>query len=140
MVLMFEKGTRGGISMISHRYAKANNEKVGYNPDSKSHIMYFDANNLYGWAMCKFVPIGNFKWCNPSDFDTKSIMKLCEDARIGYTFMVDLEYPEELHDRHNDYPFAPEKFTITHEMSSPYNRKLNSLANKTSSNDKKIYN
>jgi hypothetical protein len=64
MYLFIEKGLRGGNSMIAHRYAKANNKYLSdYNPDEKSsHIMYLDANNLYGWAMCQKLPYGDFKW------------------------------------------------------------------------------
>ena len=51
--LFIEKGMRGGISNITHRYAKANNKYMSeYNPERESsYIMYLDANNLYGWAM-----------------------------------------------------------------------------------------
>ena len=50
--LFIEKGTRGGISYIAHRYAKANNKCMqDYNTETKtSYITYLDANNLYGWA------------------------------------------------------------------------------------------
>ena len=59
-----ERGMRGGISMASKRYAKANNPLVdGYDPSKeKKYIMYLDANNLYGWAMIKPLPKSNFKW------------------------------------------------------------------------------
>ena len=53
MLLMVEKGTRGGICQAIHRYAKANNKYMkNYNKDIiSSYLMYLDANNLYGWAM-----------------------------------------------------------------------------------------
>ena len=59
-----EKGMRGGISIITHRYAKANNRYMkNYNPeDDTSYIMHLDANNLYGWAMIQPLPYGGFKW------------------------------------------------------------------------------
>ena len=53
MLLMFEKGIRGGITQAVHRYAKANNKYMGdlYNPEEESsYLQYLDANNLYGWA------------------------------------------------------------------------------------------
>ena len=56
-----EKGMRGGISYIAHRHAEANNKYMEiFDPEKESsYIMYLDANNLYGWAMCKSLPFGN---------------------------------------------------------------------------------
>ena len=63
MILFIEKGLRGGISYIAHRYAKANNKYLpDYNPElDDSYLMYLDANNLYGWAMSQPLPTGDFK-------------------------------------------------------------------------------
>ena len=64
MILMIEKGIRGGICQATHRYAKANN-KYKKNCDKKiksSYIEYLDANNLYGWAMSQKLPVNGFKW------------------------------------------------------------------------------
>ena len=64
MLLMIEKGIRGGTSMISNRYGKANNlymnEKYDSNKPTK-YIVYLDENNLYGWAMMQSLPVGDFK-------------------------------------------------------------------------------
>jgi hypothetical protein len=56
--LLFEESIRGGLSQISKRYAKANNKYLkSYNKNiEESHILYLDANNLYGYAMCCFLP------------------------------------------------------------------------------------
>ena len=64
MLLMIEKGIRGGISNAFKRYAKANNKFMKkYDPELKSSfIVYLDANNLYGWAMSKPLPVGEFDW------------------------------------------------------------------------------
>ena len=64
MPLFIEKGTRGGISMVSKRYAKANNPYVKEHNPSKptTYMQYLDANNLYGWTMSKTLPERGFKW------------------------------------------------------------------------------
>ena len=64
MLMLFERQVRGGISMITTRYAKANNKYMKEYDESKpdSFILYLDANNLYGWAMSQLLPVGDFKW------------------------------------------------------------------------------
>ena len=85
------------------RYAKANHKYLKYyNPSKPSkHIEFLDANNLYGWAMSKPLPYRNFKWLG------KDQLKNWID--MPCILEVDLEYPEELHDLHEEYPLAPEK-------------------------------
>ena len=123
--LFVERGLRGGISMESRRYCKANNPHLSdYTPQEEaSYIMYYDANNLYGWAMSQPLPVGNFAWCFV--FPTLHQIKSWRSNRkIGYILEVDLDYPEELHDEHNAYPLAPEKQAVPKEWMSPYQRAL----------------
>ena len=63
MLMMFEKGIRGGITHISKRYSEANNKYMeNYDPDKPSKfITYLDANNLYGWAMSQRLPTHGYK-------------------------------------------------------------------------------
>ena len=119
MFLFIEKGMRGGISYIANRYGKANNKYMkNYNPEEASkYIMYLDANNLYGWAMSQYLPTGGFKWLTEEEVD---LSKYNDESEKGLVLEVDLEYPEELHDLHNDYPLAPEKIKVTEDMLSPY--------------------
>ena len=111
MHLFFEEGIRGGISMITNRYAKANHKYVqGYDPEEESaYIQYLDANNLYGWAMSQPLPVGNFAWLNEDDIYTYT--KYPERIR-SCTLQVDLEYPKEVYDLHSDYPLAAETVTV----------------------------
>ena len=77
MLLMIEKGIRGGIYHAVHRYAKANNEYLKDYDESKesSYIQYLDANNLYGAAMSEKLPINGFKWVNDISRIDKKFVK-----------------------------------------------------------------
>ena len=107
MLLMVEKGIRGGVSMISNRYGKANNKYMGksfMDTMLSTYTVYLDANNLYGWAMSKPLPTHGFKWMKVSELETwKNHSCILE---------VDLEYPRSLHDLHSDYPLAPEQIEV----------------------------
>ena len=111
MLLMFEKGIRGGISIISNRYGEANNKYMGnsFNKNKPSkYLMYLDANNLYGCAMSEKLPTHGFKWLTGGEIE-----KIYENRhnlnKMPCILEVDLEYPKNLHDLHNDYPLCPEK-------------------------------
>ena len=78
-----------------------------YNPNEQSkQIIYLDANNLYGYAMCRYLPYKSFKWNNNEWRISDNILNIQSDNNIGYLFNVDLEYPQELHDKNNDYPLC----------------------------------
>ena len=123
--LFIENGLRGGIS-ISHRHAQANNPYVsGYDPSKdKSYIMYLDANNLYGWAMSQPLPTHEFDWLTEKEIKSIDFTKVKDDADEGYILEVNLEYPEEIHDQHADYPLAPEHIQVTPDMLSPYAKSI----------------
>ena len=125
MHLFVERGIRGGISMVSKRYAKANNPLVSDYDESKpnSYIMYLDANNLYGWAMSKALPKSRFKWKRVM-LTEEEILNKKENAKKGWILEVDLEYPEDLHKEHNSYPLAPEKKVVKKENMSDYQNNL----------------
>ena len=110
ILLMFERCIRGGISMISNRYGKANNKYMGrsFNKNEPSkYLMYLDANNLYGCALSMKLPTHGFKWLTGGEIE-----KFYENRhnlnKTPCILEVDLEYPEKLHDLHNDYPLCPE--------------------------------
>lgn len=122
MFQFIEKGMRGGISYIANRYGKANNKYMKeYNDKEPSkYIMYLDANNLYGWAMSQCMPTGGFRWMKDKEIDKINLAKYKKDSNKGLILEVDLEYPEELHDLHNDYPLGPEKVKVNEDMLSNY--------------------
>ena len=122
--LFIGKGLKVGISYIAKRYAKANN-KYTENYDlikPSTFITYLDTNNLYGWARSEYLPYGGFEWLkNVDEFDVNSIN---EKSEIGYFLEVDLEYPDKLHELHNNYPLAPEKLAVSSNMLSKYCKEI----------------
>ena len=125
MYLFIEKGMRGGISTEMQRYAKASNPYLhDYDPDKEtSYILYLDANNLYGWAMSQPLLVGNFRWMRKMPTE-KQIMSWQGKRKTGFILEVDLEYPQELHDKHNSYPLAPETTQVPEDWNSPYQKEL----------------
>ena len=107
MLLMVEKGIRGGVSMISNCYRKANKEYMGNRFDDKEpskYIAYLDAKNLYGLAMSKPFPTHGFEWMKKSELETWELNSCILE--------VDLEYPRSLHDLHSDYTLASERVKV----------------------------
>ena len=122
--LFIEKRMLGGISMVSKRHAKANNPLVdGYGTEKlSSYILYLDANNICGWAMSLYLPTGEFRWVDDRQHLAKTIAEQPADGPEG--FMVDLEYPENLHKAHNAYPLAPERMVVQKKWMSEYQHNL----------------
>ena len=107
MLLMIESGIRGGFATISHRHDKANNEymKAELDPVKESKfISYLDTNNLYDWAMSKQLPTSGFEELTDDELD--------DWEHLSGILEVDLDYPEDVHDLHNDYPLASERVKI----------------------------
>ena len=112
---MIEEGVRGGICHAVNRYAHANNHYMKDYDKRKesSNIQYLDANNIYGAAMSKKLPIKGFKWLDDIErIDEEFIKEYNEINDKGYVIEADLDYPQELHDLHSDMPFLPERMVI----------------------------
>ena len=115
MFLIYEKGIRGSICNKVHSYAEANNKYMkNYDKNKESSfLMYVDANNLYGWAMSKKLPVEKFKWVGDlSMFTEDFIENYDEESDVGYLLVVDIEYPKKLRMLHSDLPCLPEKIKI----------------------------
>ena len=121
--LFIEKRLRGRISYIAKRHSKANNEYcLDYDKNKPStFISYLDMNNLYGWSVNEYLPYCRFEWLK--NIDKFDIMSISDKSPIGHFLEVDLEYPEELNELHNDFPLAPEKYTVSNDMLSKYCKK-----------------
>ena len=120
--MFFEQGMRGGVSYINKRYSKANNK---YCPDYdkekfEKYFIYLDMNNLYGCAMSQYLPYANFKWVKNIDKIKQKLMNIKSNSSTGYILEVGLEYPQKLHDVHNDYSLAPEKINMPKEWLFKY--------------------
>lgn len=137
---MVESAKRGGMTQVSHRYIKANNKYLDDFDESKpsNYLQYIDANNLYGLAMSMKLPLDGYKW--KDDLTLDDIINY-ENGDKGYFVKVDLEYPDDLHDLHSDYPLAPEKLAVKAEWLSEYQqqvyRKENNLKTKQKIKDEK---
>ena len=115
MLLMIEKGIRGGIYHSVYRLAKASNKymKIYDKNNESSYIIYMDANNLYGYAMSKKLPVDGFEWVEDlSTIDEDFVKNYDEDSDVGYFIEADVEYPKKLHTLHSDLPFLPERMKV----------------------------
>ena len=112
MFRFFERQIRGGVSSVFHRLSWANNKFMkDFDPTQPSKfIVYLDANSLYPTAMMQPLPVGGFKWL--SEEKLKQWEKIVDSMGFGCVLEVDLEYPAELHDFHNDFPLAPELMEV----------------------------
>ena len=105
MLLMVQKGIRGGICQAIHRYAKSNNKYMkNYDKNiESSYLMHLDANNLYGWAMPQKLPLNRFKWVKKlSKFHESFIKGYDENSDKGYFLEIDVKYPNNLFSLHKD--------------------------------------
>ena len=120
--LFIEKCMRSSISNICKRYALATNKYLKHYDRNKvsTFIMYWDVNNLYGWAMNQPLPISDFDFLTKKEIKNFDLSSVSENSSIGYILEVDFVYPDRLHVIHSDYPLAPEKIEISSAMLSEY--------------------
>ena len=109
MLLMLEKGIRGGICHSIHRYARANYKYMKDYNESKesSYLKYRDVNNLYDWVMSQKLPVNIFEQIEDTyQFNEDFIKNYNKESDEGYFLEIDVQYPEKLHELHNDYLFT----------------------------------
>ena len=115
MLLMVEKGIRGGICHSIYRYAKANNKCMkNYDKNKESpYIRYWDANELYGWAMLQDLRVNNLECIKDAFQFNEDFIKNCNKESDKVFFLeVDVQYFEKLHELHNDLQLLPERMKI----------------------------
>src|SRR5690606_20522972 len=148
LALEIQKNLRGGISMISRRYSKANNKYMNelYNPNEESsYIIMMDMNNLYGRAMIDYLPIGNFYYVKEEkikeynkniDKYINKLLKIKENNKYGYFICCDIEIKPELHDYLNDYSIVVNKDIGEYSPLMEYIIESNKIYHKTKFNFK----
>ena len=112
MLLTVEKDIRGGFSHAIHRYPEANNRymKDYHKNKESSYLKYWNVNNSYGWAMLQKLPVNKFERIkDTSQFNKDFIKNYNEESNEGYFLEVYVQYPEKLHEIHNDLPFLAER-------------------------------
>ena len=120
ILLMVQKGTRGGICHLLNRFAKANNKYMkNYDKDiESSYIEYLDANNFYGWAMSQKRLVNGFEWVEElSQFKEDFIKNYDEDSNKGYFLEVDVKCPKHLLGLHSDLSFYLKGITLKNVIS-----------------------
>ena len=122
MVVMVEKGIRGGLTQVVKRHAIANHKYLpSYGSTKKSvFLQNLDAKNLYGYAMSQKVPLDGYEWDNIEKFTSYFVKNYDVNGDKGYLLEVDVEYSKELHGAHDDLPFLPER---RYKISKRHNQK-----------------
>ena len=64
---------------------------------------------MYSWTITQCLPYGDFKWLYKKEIDKFCLNSIGENSSDEYILEADLEYLDELHELHNNYPLAPEK-------------------------------
>ena len=84
--------------------------------EPSKYIMYLDANNLYDQAMRQYLRYSKFKWLNQNEIDKFCLNSIGENSLVGSILEVDLDYIDEFHELHNEYPLVPETFEISRQI------------------------
>ena len=117
---VFEDGIKGGISMITTRFARANHPEIpGYDSSKpQQELVYLDAVNLYGAAMMRPLPKDGFRRLSAEERQAFDVRTVERDGAKGYAIVADLRVPDHLHDYFSDYPLAPEHLIVEESMLS----------------------
>ncbi|XP_034246763.1 uncharacterized protein LOC117648370 [Thrips palmi] len=124
MLLMVNGAIRGGMTVCSHRYSKANNKDLAdFDPGKPStYITAWDANGMYALAQKGALPTGNFRWLETEELDNIDVFQLSPLDKTGYFFEVELTVPDDpaIHEYLSDFPPAPVLKKVNIDDLSPY--------------------
>ena len=147
--LWFESYLRGGVVFTGNRLQYSNNENCeNFDPlKPKTHIIYQDANNLYGFAQSQKLPYQNIKFCTPSELEIlkreiidKGMQDIDLEGDQGYCFEVSLKYTDETREKFSEFPPLPVKRLVDPSEISPFTKKLLETNNAKLSNIPKLIN
>lgn len=143
MYTVVERAKRGGYSGVLKRLAIANvPSESNYDPKKPiSHIIYKDANNLYGAAMMLHLATGGYRWELDSEWTIERIMShldLAHQQARGALLEADVSFPDECHDRLSSFPVLPEVCEVRTDMLSPYQRMLKEATHAPESSGEKL--
>ena len=143
MYTLFERGIRGGLTYTNKHLVTASSstpppsQQQQHNLDTEEEeeetvLAYVDENNLYGNALCQYLPHSEFEWITEESHPTvwqtlatkERILALPDEAEYGYLFEVDLIYPASIHELTADFPLAAESGEIEYTAFSPYMKEL----------------
>lgn len=116
--LMVEQGIRGGFAFVKHRWYEKSHEVAADGTVASAFIV--DANNLYGGASCKPLPVSDFRWVSAAERDKIDWATLGDNDPVGYIVEVDLSFPPETHARLGCFTPAPVRQSIPDEWLSEY--------------------
>ena len=114
MVNMIEQNIRGGVSFVNNRHTTSSSEN--------GELLYLDANNLYGYAQSLPVPVGEYNWISQADFLALDWSKMSLQQDYGYFVEADLIFPEQIHDKLDNLPLAPQTIPLHLSKLSPYSQ------------------
>ena len=118
MILLLENNIRGGISSVmGDRYVKS---------DENKKILYFDANNLYGWAMSQYLPYDGKKYVD--NVNLEDILNTSDDREVGYFLEVDLKYLDGIKQKTKNIPFCPQKKCLPQDKFTDYMKKMKQVS------------
>ena len=113
---MIESEIRGRICQVKVRYAKANNaytnQNFNANTDEATFINDYDANNLYGSAMCGKLPLHSCSWVEDASIIVIDFIINYNDSVYGYILEFDVKYRKEIRDNHFDLQFLCVRDTV----------------------------
>ena len=111
VVVMVEKGIRGGLTQVVKKHAVANHKYLpNYDSSKKSvFLQYLDANILYGYVMNEKLLLDGYEWDNIDKFTSDFVKNDDANGDVGYLLELDVEYPKDLLLYHADLSFLPER-------------------------------
>lgn len=133
MYTFIEKGIRGGVATVPHRYASVKNkythQEGEYDKNNQEYLAFYDINNSYGKLLCVHLPVRNFNWVKSEEIKHFKLEELSKTSKTGAILEVDLYYDKAYMDRDNDFPLAPSKIAVPYSSLSRFQKQMIETSN-----------